>query len=318
MKTSVVIRLLRRYARIVLYFVITILLSARSKPLFEKYPDYKWIADVGLLLYLAYNIHKMTFRKTYVYPFLKIICVLFLLMVIHEFYSLPLLVVDAIHLPDSWTPNIFIEVMITVLFFILFFVLKLLSYKEMEIYYLTNTKNGLGDIEKTNDQEETTLNSALTYPLSIMIVMFLMFLRWRVTDFKMDELREMLVQGDYLAFPIAVIVLSVLFYILVQLMHSIFLMMGRMTSQKIVAFLNASDHALKLTEKVSQILKLIVGIILDTILTTLAFVKFIPDFFTAMQKMVLEEDEEDGEEGTVEGKHTESRKGPEDTEPKET
>lgn len=425
MHFSVIARFFKKHAVFFLHIVITLLLSIGLTLLFKKFPEYKWLANLGVGIYFVYNIYRMVFKKTYVYPFLKIICILVLWTIVNEFYSYPKLI-EVLHLPETLESNAMIGMVVGVLL-ILCVIMKLLSFKEMEEFdrsknneairdsihpakadnpafsissadrnendkhnssqadlkatmpssapikngskeefysflrflivlaicgifivipmvwlYHFNTSNPpdsildfdqifsfllcngvafllilsallavvyiliavgkciviqIRSIKQISDREIKSLNSVPPYSLSIIIVVVLMFLGWRLTDFSLDNLTEILVLGDYLAFPVAVIVLLVLFYILVQLVHAIILMLSRINSQNIVRFISDSDNELEFTKRAIMILKNIVDIILDTILTTLAFVKFVPNFFAAMQKMVLEDDDSESEIG---------------------
>lgn len=152
-------------------------------------------------------------------------------------------------------------------------------------------------LKKVNDEDLKKSYPIPTYAISIFIVSVLMFLAWRITDFTLEDLTEALVIGDYLALPIAVIVILVLFFLLVQITHVIILLLSKMTAESIKEFIEKQEEKYNLASRIAQIIGSVIDIILDTILSTLEFVKFIPSFFTSLGKMVLSDEEDsDGEE----------------------
>ena len=166
-----------------------------------------------------------------------------------------------------------------------------LVYIAKYIYILMRT------LKKANDEDLKKSYPIPTYAISIFIVSVLMFLSWRITDFTLDDLTEVLVIGDYLALPIVVIVILVLFVLLVQITHVIILLLSKMTTENVKEFIDKQEKRYNLLSRVVQIISSIIDIILDTIISTLEFVKFIPSFFTSVGKMVLSdgEDSEDAE-----------------------
>lgn len=128
-----------------------------------------------------------------------------------------------------------------------------------------------------------------------------MFLAWRITDFTLEDLTEVLVIGDYLALPIAVIVILILFFLLVQITHVIILLLSKMTAQNVKNFIGKQEEKYNLASRIAQIIGSVIDIILDTILSTLEFVKFIPSFFTSLGKIVLSDEEDNEVEESNEG-----------------
>ena len=111
------------------------------------------------------------------------------------------------------------------------------------------------------------------------------------------DLTEVLVIGDYLALPIAVIAILIFFFLLVQITHIIILLLSKMTAENVKEFIEKQEEKYNLASRLAQIISAVIDIILDTIISTLEFVKFIPSFFTSVGKLVLfdEEDSEDAE-----------------------
>jgi len=126
-----------------------------------------------------------------------------------------------------------------------------------------------------------------TYAISMFAVGVLMFLTWRVSNFTLDDLTQFLAAGDYLALPIASIVFFVLFYVLVQITHALILMLQQMSAEKIKTFIEKQEEKYKVADRTGKIIATAIDIILNTILATLEFVKFIPNFFVVLGSLVF-------------------------------
>lgn len=120
----------------------------------------------------------------------------------------------------------------------------------------------------------------------------ILFLTWRVTDFSLDDLTETLTSGNYLVFPITVIVTMTLFFLLVQITHAIILMLSKISAADVKDFIEAQNEKLKIGSRIIEIIAIVVDIILDTILSTLKFVEFVPNFFDSLKNMILLDDED--------------------------
>lgn len=163
-----------------------------------------------------------------------------------------------------------------------------LIYIANYIYILMRT------LKKTSDEDLRKSYPIPTYAISIFIVSIVMFVAWRVTDFTLEDLTEVLVIGNYLALPIAVIVIFILFFLLVQITHIIILLLSKMTAESVKEFIEKQEEKYNFASRLTQIISAVIDIILDTIISTLEFVKFVPSFFASVGKMVLF-DEEDSE-----------------------
>lgn len=139
--------------------------------------------------------------------------------------------------------------------------------------------------EKRNDNSDEPVP---TYAFSVGIVLILMFLSWKISSFNIDDLTERLVVGDYLALPLASIVVIILFFILVNLVHAILIMLNG----KSIDYIKSFNRKVKLSEKIFRIIKDIVSIILDTMISILDFIRFIPDFFSSLSELVIKEEAE--------------------------
>lgn len=146
--------------------------------------------------------------------------------------------------------------------------------------------------KRANAEDIEKLYPIPVYAFSVIIVCLLLFFIWRVTEFSLDDLTEILATGNYLVFPIAVIVTMILFFLLVQIIHAIILMLSKMSAEDVKKFIDEKEKELKIGLRITKIIESIVDIILDTIISILEFIKCVPNFFSAMNKMVLLDDDE--------------------------
>lgn len=156
------------------------------------------------------------------------------------------------------------------------------------VFILISSFSKADNIKDGSENEE----SVPVYAISVMIVTLLLIATSRITSFRIDDLTERFVAGEYLAFPLAAIGLIVLFILLVQIVHAAFLLLNRRTAKTIKDFVSKQNKNMKLGEKITAIIEGVVGIILNTALSCLDFIGFIPDFFKSLSKMVLSNDKE--------------------------
>ena len=145
--------------------------------------------------------------------------------------------------------------------------------------------------KKANDEDSNKSYPVPTYAFSVIIVCSLLFLAWRLSDISLNDLTQKLIIGDYLALPIAVVVIIVLFFLLVQITHAIILMLSSMSAESIKQFIIKQENKLKIGARIFEVVKNIIDIILNTILSTLEFVNSIPNFIKSLSKMVLYDDD---------------------------
>lgn len=121
----------------------------------------------------------------------------------------------------------------------------------------------------------------------------------------LDSLADMMVVGNYLAKPAAIVIIIALFFLLVQLTYTAVLMLMKITPQRIYAFIQKEEKRWGVIERMIDIVRIIiVDIILGALESFLKFIKFVPDFFDSLSDLVLyDEDEDDEKEDSVEEKN---------------
>lgn len=146
------------------------------------------------------------------------------------------------------------------------------------------------DPMKTGNGEETQTPLGTTYLYSVIIVLAMLFLAWRVGNFTLDNLTNQLLVGDYIALPLVIIIIVVSFFLLVHFVHAILLMLSRIKTSDIIEFLKKNERKSKVVVRIVKIIQYVIDIILDTFISTLEFIKFVPRFFGYMRNMVFLED----------------------------
>ena len=369
------INFFKRDANVILHAFCTSVICIFLSFILKEFPNYLLFVNTISSLLIVYCIYRMVFKKVYSDSFLKILCMLTIIVFINDLYSYSKLV-QIFPLLSNINPN-YINIALIIISTILLIFLKLLSYLENRGDRLENEKKKINenisdtkdskkkfsffhfcglflivcflvivsacllyifyknDLNKTalefdkiisfifsygasfllilfaiaivvisliyiikyiykllcsfkkSSEEEATIP---TYAFSVIIVCALLFWVWRISDFTLDDLTDKIIIGDYLAIPIATMVALVLFFLLVQIVHAIFLILSKMTAKNIADFIKKQNDKLQLGNKIAYIVESIISIILDTIISTLSFVSFIPSFFGALNIMVLNDD----------------------------
>ncbi len=151
-----------------------------------------------------------------------------------------------------------------------------------EIY--ENWKNGKFE---NDDQKIRTF--------SVLIVIVILITIFYQGEFTLDNLYDLVVKGDYVAMPLLVIGGIALVFLLIKLTN--FLL------RLIIAIVpDESTDVNPYADKIKTISKKIIDIVLDSIETAIDFIKFIPDFFGHLSKVVLNntEDKDDSSEKEIE------------------
>lgn len=374
---------IKRNASLILHIFVTLVICIFFNIFFERIPDYLLFGNLALSLIGVYLLYRIIFKKVYADSFLKLMCILSIVISANQFYSY-----NKLETVFPWLVNVnrnWLIVGLTALLISILLVFKLLTYLEpsnnqksinnlnnMNSNVSTTSKNDFPtsrnelfsflrffgvitalsvmilipalllyffnkyDLDKSaldfdkvfsfllsygssfllilfaivitiitliyimkficnqirsfkisNENESYTVP---TYAISVIIVCILLFLSWRITDFSLDDLTQTLAIGDYLALPLAVIVIMILFFLLVQIVHAVFLMLSKVSAADIKDFFKKQEEKLRIGSRVVEIIESIVNIVLDTILSTLTFIKFIPSFFTSLSNMVLLDD----------------------------
>lgn len=146
------------------------------------------------------------------------------------------------------------------------------------------------------------------YAVSAALAVIVCYCVYNYVDFTVDSFLDFIENGRYIAFPLSVLFVAIAFVVFVRLIHATLLMLKGMTAQNVTVFLGRVDEKTKIKERIIKIIKTITDIILDSAITVLEFIKFIPDFFQTIYSFVLKEDTE-LENGGASGTDAEKAKG---------
>lgn len=384
---------IKRNASLILHIFIALVFCTFLGIFFEKYPDYLLFGNLVLLLIGVYFVYRMIFKKIYADSFLKLICILLMIISANHFYSYnkltsvfpwlasnhKLLIIGLIvslltilfvfklftyfessnnhkftnnnilnesnnsnnlnssnelNIPQQDLPTIRSEIFsflrflsIAIILCLIIFIPALLLYlfnkhdldkSTLEfdkvlsfllsygssfllilfavvitivtlIYIIKYIYNQIRFFKISNDKESSAIP---TYAFSVIIVCILLFLSWRITNFSLNDITETMAIGNYLVLPLAVIIIMVLFFLLVQIVHAVILMLSQVSTTNIKDFLKKQEQKFKIGSRIIEIIESIIDTILNTILAALEFIKFIPNFFVSLSRIVLLEDNE--------------------------
>jgi hypothetical protein len=138
-----------------------------------------------------------------------------------------------------------------------------------------------------------------TYAISIVIVLVLFFLTYNITGFSMENFRNSIVSGEYLALPLMLLVVMAAFFIFVLLTHGIILWLSEATADGLRKYIKENKISLNPIPRIIDVIQTIIDIVFKTIKSALDFVTYVPNFFEALHKMVLEDEEEDENEANA-------------------
>lgn len=138
-----------------------------------------------------------------------------------------------------------------------------------------------------NDSQE---NPIPLYLLSIIADVIVCYLTYKFTGIDMESFYDFVNDGKYLALPLMILFVGVAFVIFLRLTHATLVLLVDMKPENVKSFLQKVNEKTQITDRVVEIIKLIIDLVLDTLLTALKFVSFIPNFFVTLHAFVLEEE----------------------------
>lgn len=144
----------------------------------------------------------------------------------------------------------------------------------------------------TSLKHNTQENTVPLYLFSIIVDVVVCYLTYKFTGIDMDSFYDFVNDGKYLALPLMILFVGVAFVIFLRLTHATLVLLVDMKPENVKSFLQKVNAKAKITERVVEIIKMIIDIVLDTLLTALKFVSFIPDFFCTLYTFVLEDEQD--------------------------
>lgn len=145
------------------------------------------------------------------------------------------------------------------------------------------------------------------YLLSIIVDFIVCYFTYKSTGIDMESFVEFVSDGKYMVLPLTILFVGVAFVIFLRLTHATLVLLVDMKPEKVKEFLKEVNNKTEITSRLVEIIKTIIDVILDTVITALKFVKFIPNFFAIVYSFVLEDEEdfefdEDGNDESDEDK----------------
>lgn len=144
------------------------------------------------------------------------------------------------------------------------------------------------------------------YVFSVIITIILFYLSYSVGGFSLDDFTDFSSNGRYLAFPLAITVVLVAFFVIVRVIHGVILILMEVKADAIKNFISEKEKSSHINERLYTIFQIILDLVLGTILTALRFVLFIPNFFRDLYNLVFLEDGDEVENDFVTLAHTHS------------
>lgn len=144
-------------------------------------------------------------------------------------------------------------------------------------------------MKQTQGKEFAGQDNGLTFILSITIVIILFYLSFRFSGFTVDDLINTVALGKYLALPLTAIILICAFCIFAKVINRVLLEMKTAEPGNIRGFFQKTKKNI-IYKRISRIVWSVINIAFSVIEVTLSLVQFIPDFFTYMKDLIVDED----------------------------
>lgn len=141
-------------------------------------------------------------------------------------------------------------------------------------------------------KEESKEDSVPLYALSAVIAIVVFYLAYMVTGITIDTFYDFVNKSEYLALPLLILFIGTAFVVFLRLIHATLLLLVGMKPENIKEFWKKLNDKINITERVAEILRMIIDIILNSVIVVLKFVIFIPDFFDSVYSFVLEDEDE--------------------------
>lgn len=134
-------------------------------------------------------------------------------------------------------------------------------------------------------------NSTLAFAFSIMIVFSALLLMYKFSDWTLERVQSELVNGDYLALPLIMLVGIVTVILLLRVTYGILLLIMKPSPLPNTSDIQKFADNIKIKDYTIRIGKLIIEIILGSIESVLKFIEFVPNFFESLNSLVLSEED---------------------------
>lgn len=141
------------------------------------------------------------------------------------------------------------------------------------------------------------------YALSAVLDIIVCYFAYKFTGITIDSFYSLTNSTEYLALPLLILFVGIAFVIFLRLTHATLLLLVEMKPDNVRGFLKKVNDKARITERIVEIVRMLIDIVLNSIIMVLKFVTFIPDFFGTLYLFVLEDEGEFklGDENKEEG-----------------
>lgn len=129
------------------------------------------------------------------------------------------------------------------------------------------------------------------YSLSVLITLIISYVTYKSTDFNLDSFYDITNSGRYLAVPLSFLFITCIFFIFVQLIHAVLILLINMKIETIKAFgqkAKQNQYIRTYTDNTANV----IDIILDTLISILQFAAFIPGYVHTLHEFLFPSSEE--------------------------
>lgn len=141
-------------------------------------------------------------------------------------------------------------------------------------------------------KEDAKADTIPLYALSAVLDIIVCYLTYKFTGVTIDSFYSLANSSEYLALPLLILFVGIAFVIFLRLTHATLLLLVEMKPDNVRGFLKKVNDKARITERVIEIVRMLIDIVLNSIITVLKFVTFIPDFFGTLYSFVLEDEGE--------------------------
>lgn len=133
------------------------------------------------------------------------------------------------------------------------------------------------------------------YSLSVLIALIISYVTYKSTDFNLDSFYNITNSGRFLAVPLSFLFVTCIFFIFVQLVHALLILLINMKIENIKSFWQKANAKTNISERILTILQTLIDIILDTIISILQFATFIPGYVHTLHEFLFPSSEENND-----------------------
>lgn len=118
----------------------------------------------------------------------------------------------------------------------------------------------------------------------------------KFSDFTADQFYDWVNKGEYLLIPLMLLLIGIAFALFLRLTHATLLLIAEMKADDVKKILEKINNKTLIKDKTIDIVKMLIDIVLDSVISILKFVTFIPNFSTMIYDFVFGDESTDTED----------------------